>query len=297
MLRPSMRSAQEASADDRRPVAGASLMLGGCAVLTLNDAIMKDLVETLPLGQMVCLRGLAGAAAAVLIAPLLGGAAGLRPKSLSRAFTLSALLLVGLFLFPLSLRHLPLADAIMLVSVSPLFVAALSPVMLGEQVGWRRWGAVLIGLLGTMLVLAPGSGGLNPVMLLPILVAFLVALRDILTRRYIAGESALALIFLANLSSGVVGLLSVPTGWIALSTFQTVLLLSTAVLLTVSQVMLVAAFRHADATVLSCLKYSGIVWGALFGWLVWGDTLGLADWAGAALITASGVIITLRTRP
>ncbi len=278
------------------PAFGAGLMLAGCALLTMNDAAVKAVVNDIPLGQLVSLRGFAGFAVAVAVAPLVGGFDMLRPRNPRAVGIMTALLLFPFFLLPFSLRFLPLTDALLLAYLSPVVVAALSPWLLAERVGWRRWGAVVLGLVGAALVLNPEGGTLHPAVLAPITVAILVGLRDMMTRIYIKAESALALIATANLAAGFTGLATAPFGWIALDTLQWTLLISAAALLTVSQCLIVASFRYADAAVMSCLKYSSVIWAALLGWVFWGDTLSPGDWTGAALIALSGVVITLRSK-
>jgi drug/metabolite transporter (DMT)-like permease len=283
-------------ASDRSPAFGAMLLVTGCALMTVNDALMKSLVSTLPVGQVVSLRGFAGLILAILAAPLIGGFDQLRPRNPRNVGILTGLLVINLFLFPFSLRFIPLADAILLAYMSPIIVAALSPWLLAEHVGWRRWSAVALGLIGAALVINPDGGSLHPAVLVPIIVAIIIGLRDILTRRYIIGESALALIATANLAAGLVGLGTASFGWVALMPGHWVQIISAAALLTTSQFMMAASFRYADAAVISCLKYSSIIWAALLGWLIWNETLSLGDWAGAALIAISGVVITLRSK-
>ena len=282
--------------DTGNPLNGTLLMVAGMAVLTLNDAVMKLLAAELPLGQAVGLRGAAACAVLIICAPWLGGYRALRPRSLPNALTLSLLLLIALFVFPWSLQQMPLADGIMLVSLSPIFAAMLSPWLLGEHVGWRRWGAVMLGLAGTALVLEPGDAPLNLALLAPIFVAMLVAVRDILTRRYITGESTLALVFMANLMSAFAGGLSMLWDWTPPSLQHWGWISALGVMLSLAMMLSTAAFHHAGAVVLSCLKYSAIVWAALLGWLFWGDRLSALDWLGAILITISGVVITMRAR-
>ena len=270
-------------------------MLIGCGILTVNDALMKALVAEMPVAQAVALRGAAGLVLTVAAAPFLGGFRTLLPRNPRSAGLLTGLLVCNLFLFPTSLRYIPLADAIMLAYLSPLVVVALSPWILGEAVGWRRWSAVCVGLFGAALVIAPAGGALHPAVAIPIAVATLVGLRDILTRKFIHGENALALVMLANLGAVVVGLASLPLGWAPVSGDSVRLLLMAGACLTVSQFLLTASFRYADAAILSCLKYSSIIWAAGLGWLYWGETLDLNDWIGAALIASAGVLITIRT--
>lgn len=274
---------------------GTVLTIGGCALLTFNDALMKALVAELPLGQVVSLRALAGCIALALVAPFLGGMRQLVPINTRHVALISGLLVAPLFLFPWTLRHIPLAEAIILTFLSPVVVVALSPWLLGEAVGWRRWSAVFVGLAGCALVVRP-EGSFNWVAAVPIGIAVVIGMRDVFTRRWIHGERALALVFASQFIAFFCGLTTIPAGWVALTAMQGAMIVGAALLLVVSQVMLVGAFRHADAAVLSCLKYTSVIWAAALGWLIWAETPEPLDWAGAALIALSGVVISLRTR-
>ena len=277
-------------------LSGILLVVGGMALLTLNDVVMKLLVGEMPLGQAVGLRGVAGCIVLALAAPWLGGIRALWPQSVRNVSILAGLLLIALFLFPWSLQRMPIADGIMLVSISPVIAAMMSPWLLGEHVGWRRWAAVALGLLGTAIVLNPIGGGANWAMLVPVFVAFLVAVRDILTRSYIAQEGALAIVFFSNLFSAIAGAFTLPFDAIEPSTTQWGYILATSVTMTIAMVMTTAAFHQAGAVTVSCLKYSAIIWAALLGWLVWGDRLSIWDWVGGGLITVSGIVIAIRTK-
>ena len=278
------------------PIRGAAMMLIGCGALTVNDALMKSLVAELPLGQVVTLRGAIGVLFLLAAAPAMGGMRALAPRNLGGAAALTSLLIIGLFLFPYSLKFLPLADAIMLAYLSPIIVAALSPWALRERVGWRRWSAVVVGFIGAAMVIRPAGGALHPAVAAPLIVAFTIALRDLMTRRFIQGESALALVAAANLGSAVIGLSSLSVGWAPIEVDHWLRLAAAAAMLTLAQFLMVASFRYAEATVLSCLKFSSIVWAAALGWIFFAEALGTLDWIGAALIVVSGVVITVRTK-
>lgn len=279
-----------------RPIVGVACMLLGCLILTANDALIKRLVEDMSVGQTISLRGLIGFVMTVLLAQALGGLGRLRPRNVRNAGVLTAMLVANLFLFPMSLRHIPLAEAIMLAYLSPIVVAALSPWLLAEHVGWRRWSAVVVGLIGAALVIDPAGGTLHPAVALPLIVAVMVGLRDIFTRRWIRGESALALVAAANLCAFGLGLFTVPFGWYPPTAEEWLYIVLAASLFTAAQFLLVTSFRFAEAPVLACLKFSAIAWAAAFGWIFWGEALSAADWIGALLIAVSGVVISLRTR-
>ena len=335
---------------------GTALIVAAMGVLTLNDALMRILVSGLPLGQAVAMRGLAGCLVMLAFAPLTGGLQALRPRSLRNVSILSLLLLIMLFLFPWSLQRMPLADGIMLVSSSPIFAALLAPMIVAETIGWRRWSAIFLGLVGAALVIDPGPlitwGGLvviaalasilaghrlrsavpdSParplslailVLALAVLVyaivqvlslypqarsttlniavpvvlccAAMVAVRDLLTQNFIVGESALAMVFMANLFAAVGGGVTLVV-WAELPDLgQLGLALSTGALVSLALALQTIAFRYTGAVAISCLKYAAILWAALFGWVLFSETLSAQGWFGAALITLSGVIIAVR---
>lgn len=337
-------------------VRGAVLVVGGMGLLTLNDALMRMLVAELPLGQAVAMRGLSGCAVMLACAPMTGGLSALRPNSYAKVAILSGLMLIMLFLFPWSLQRMPLADGIMLVSASPVIAALLAPLMLSETIGWRRWSAIVLGLIGIGLIINPGpalqyagltlllgiivavfgirafrqrdggesrmlpgaiavlslallvyiwpqaviaggslaSGAMNVAVPVVLLCAFLVALRDILTQQYILGESAMAIVFVANVFALLGGTATLPF-WSELPEARHwALAVTTGALVSISMALSTYAFRHAGAVAISCLKYSGILWAVLFGWVFFAELLSPQGWIGALLITLSGVIIAIR---
>lgn len=270
---------------------GIVLMLAGCGLLTLNDAYMKILVVELPIGQVLGIRALFALAVVFMLTPWVGGYARMRANRHSSVLLCSGMLVVNLILFPLSLRFMPLADAIILAYTSPIFVVALAPMLLGEQVNWKQWLAVLIGFFGACLVIKPGSGSFNWAVLLPVIVAVMVGLRDIVTRKIASSESALSIVAYTNLLTILLGAVMIPLGWEALQPRHWMLLAATGALFSVSQLMMVVAFRTVEATVLSTFKYSAILYAALFGFWLWGDLLDRFALAGAVLIVISGLVI------
>ena len=266
-------------------------MLVACGLLTANDALMKSLVETLPVGQVVGLRGIFAFAVVLLIAPWEGGMDRLRARRVRDVVLCSGLLVFNIVVFPLCLPHMPLADAIILAYTSPIWVVALAPLLIGEKTCWQQWGAVLIGFAGACLVIKPTGAGIHWSVFLALTVACMVGLRDIVTRRIASRESALSIVAYTNFFSIVVGLLSLPLGWLAISAFQFGQLALSGLFFSLAQIMMVHAFRLVDATVMSTFKYSAILFAAAFGYVFWGEALDMFVWIGAALITLSGVVI------
>ena len=251
---------------------------------------MKSLVQTLPVGQTVGLRAIFALTTVLLIAPLAGGFSRLRVRSSRNVFLVGGLLVFNLFVFPLSLRYMPLADAIILAYTSPIWVVALAPVLLKERVGWGQWFAVIVGFAGACLVIKPDAD-MHWAVLLPLIVALAVGLRDIATRKIANSEHALAVVFYANLLTIVIGITTIPFGWVSVGMDQWLLLAIAGVFLSVAQIVMIEAFRLVEASVLSTFKYSSIVFAAVLGYVIWGELLDLPALMGAVLIMASGVLI------
>jgi len=126
-------------------------ILAGMALISFNDALMKALTSTYPVGQLLFIRGLCILPWVLLLAYRAGGLETLKIKNFSGQ-ALRAVCVIGCsFLFVNGLVHLQLADAIAVTFTGPLFITALAPFVLGEFVGWRRWIAVLIGFAGILL--------------------------------------------------------------------------------------------------------------------------------------------------
>lgn len=267
------------------------LMLLGCGLLTANDAFMKALVSNLPLGQVVFLRAIVALAVVFGLLPWIGGMARLRMQRYQSVLLCGAMLVFNIVVFPMCLPYLDFADAIILAYTSPIWVVALAPWLIREQVRWQQWGAVLLGFAGAAFVIKPGGSEMHWAVTIPLVVALMVGLRDIVTRHIATRESAISIVACANALSILAGAALLPFGWQPLETIQLWQLLGAGLFFTLAQVLMVEAFRLMEATVLSTFKYSSILFAAAFGYLFWGEWL---DWwalTGAALIVASGIII------
>ena len=137
-----------APAGGANPLRGIAMMVASGAFLTTNDALMKWLAQDLPVGQIVFMRGFFVMVPLALIAWRGEGMAALRIRSLRVQALSAGLFTTSLFIFVTSLSLMPLADAIVLIYTSPIWVMALAPLLLGERVGWRRWTAAGVGFTG-----------------------------------------------------------------------------------------------------------------------------------------------------
>jgi drug/metabolite transporter (DMT)-like permease len=280
----------------RETMAGILLMSVGVACLCMNDAIAKSLTASYPPVQIFFLRNLIAFPFAVLLALKTGGRAALRSKRPAAHLVRGVLWICATVLFFTSLKYLGLAEATALIFVAPVFITALSAILLKEQVGWRRWVAISAGFVGVLIAIRPGGATFQAASLLPVATAFVYALLMIGARWVDPRESVWTLLLYMTGTGALISALVVPFVWIAPRAEDVWLFLGIAAVGTAGMTMMTQAFRFAPAAVVAPLDYSALLWATALGWLVWGEIPDLVTYLGAAIIIASGVYIILRER-
>ena len=274
--------------------AGIACMLVGVACFAVNDALGKWLVGGFAIGQILLVRSLAGLA---LLAPAAMRAPGAFRRAPRGRMAVRALLHgVESALFFAALSFLPLADVVTFYMAAPIWVTALSPLLLGEAVGWRRRLAVLAGFGGVVLAVSPGGGELGWGALVAVCGSFTYALFIIATRR-LAGTPVVALLGWQLCASLILGaVLVLVQGWRPAGLLE----LAPVALLGLGSVLgngfVNKALALAPAAAVVPWQYTGILWGVALGWLVFNDVPGLHTLAGAAVIVAAGLYILWRER-
>ncbi len=189
---------------------------------------------------------------------------------------------------------LPLAQTYALIFMSPLLITVLSIPVLGEQVGWRRWAAVFVGLAGVMIVLRPGSAELGLGHLAAMVSAFTNAVVAVIMRRIGNEENTPVLILhpmLGNFIFMGAGL------WLVYTPMPLIDLAASAVVAVLSLVamgLLIFAYRMAPAAIVAPMQYSQILWAVVYGYFLFDERIDTATALGSAVIIASGLFIVLR---
>jgi drug/metabolite transporter (DMT)-like permease len=272
--------------------AGVLLMLVGMALFSLNDALGKWLVASHSVAQVLLIRSLA---ALVVLLPFLWafGFARLvrieRPRlqALRVAFSTAEV-----FCFYLAVRDLPLADVMTFWLAAPIYVAAVSPFLLGERVGLRRWLAVGLGFAGVLIALAP-SGQMSGTATLAAIFGSACFAAMILTGRTLRGTPDTALVFWQLLGAGIAGAVLAPVGWTTPTAFDWVLLSLLGVVAMLAHICVTRALKLADAALVSPLQYTLLPWAVLLGWVFFGDVPTAAVFTGAAFIVVAGFLLLL----
>lgn len=276
---------------------GVAVMLFGMVLFALNDAMGKFLVSTYSLGQVIAVRSIA---AVIILLPIVWRA-GLpklvnveRPGlQVARVFFSTA----ELFCFYFAVAALPLADVMTYWLAAPIYVAALSPFLLGEKVGWRRWTAIGIGFVGVLIALKPSSASLTSAAFFSILGSAAFAFM-MLSGRQLRNTPDTVLAFWQIIGAGLAGIVVIlvtPSGWIPIqSGFDLSLLALLGIVAMTAHVLVNRALKLADAATVAPLQYTLLLWAVIFGWLIFGDVPQISIVIGAGLIVLSGLYIFFR---
>ena len=212
-------------------------------------------------------------------------------------FARSALMLVSNGIFVLAIGTVPLATASAIGFTSPLIVTALSVPLLREQVGWRRWSAVMVGFVGALLIIRPGTGLHNPAVLLLLVSSGAYALYQIATRWVMAQDSpATGIVFAALLGSLGTTLVLPFVVVMPVSLVDLAMLVSLGLLGGLGHFLVIKAFQAALASVIAPLGYIELLGTAVLGYLIFANFPDALTWVGALIIIASGLYIAMRER-
>jgi drug/metabolite transporter (DMT)-like permease len=190
---------------------------------------------------------------------------------------------------------LPLAEATTLSFATPIFATFLAALLLREQTGIYRWSAVLLGFIGILVAIQPGSSNIAPFgAMVAISGALITAGVTIQLRRMSRTESTGAIVFWFSLCSllplGIAMLFFAkahdPTTWSYIAGLS--------VAGAVAQILLTSALRHAPVAAVMTMDYSALIWSILFGWFIFGNLPGLSVWFGAPIIIFAGMTIAWR---
>jgi drug/metabolite transporter (DMT)-like permease len=275
-------------------MAGIALMLAAVCMFSFGDALGKFIVATYSVGQLMLLRA---SGALLLLAPSIWRRRA-DFRSLERPWlqlwrvVLSTLEIAAFFL---AAAYLPLADVVTYYLATPIFVTALSAVVLREQVGWRRWSAILIGFCGVLIALKPSAQTLT----WPAMIALAGSLAFswlMLITRSLRATPDIVLASTQFLGTLMFGIAVAPLGWITptwphLGLFCAAGAISVAALLCVNR-----SLKLAPASTVAPYQYSMIVWAVMFGYIVFGDVPRATTALGAAIIIGAGIYIFLRER-
>lgn len=279
------------------PLIGIGLMLLAMAVLPGIDVIAKFMGRNgMPVMQIVWARLAFGAVLTLPFAARHTGLRGLIPQRPTINTLRASLLIAATFFFFSALKFLPIADALAIFFVQPLVVTALSPLILGETIGLRRWAAVVVGFIGTLIIIRPGVAALNPGSLLALAAGTSLALYFLLTRRIAGRTRAIVTTFHTNAIGGVIATVLVAWVWKAPTPSEWLQFLALAAIANIGHYCIVRAYDHAEASLLAPLAYTEMVTSTVMGLIFFGDFPDRWTLAGVAILISSAIYISMRER-
>tara|TARA_B100001250_G_C19625610_1_gene711381 strand:+ start:71 stop:922 length:852 start_codon:yes stop_codon:yes gene_type:complete len=199
-------------------------------------------------------------------------------------------------LFFYSISIISMAKALTLAFVAPLITTALSPVFLGEKVGLRRWSAVIIGFVGSLIVIRPGFIEFNLATVAALGTGFFYGIYLIITRKLHTSDSPLLTLLLTGVVGAVIGTFLVPIVWVNPTFNQWSLLALMGIFACLGHFFLILSLKYADASKLAPLGYFEIVTNVLLGYYYFDDFPHYWTWVGLAIIICSGIYISIREK-
>jgi drug/metabolite transporter (DMT)-like permease len=275
---------------------GISMMIAAFGLFSLLDASAKYLLPALNPSTIVFLRYFLGLVFAALWVALAGEPQLLRSVHPRTQFLRGVMLLASTAFNFTALQYLQLAQTAAIMFSNPLWVCALSHLVLKERVGPRRWAAVLAGFGGVLIIMRPGLEGFHPAMILSLLAALCGALYQLTTRRVGADDrsetSLLYGTFWGTLCALPITFVSfeMPTGW------QWPVLIFAGFCGSFGHYLLIAAHRIAPASLLAPYSYTQIIWMMLLGLALFGQAPDGWTILGALIVVASGLYVFHRER-
>jgi drug/metabolite transporter (DMT)-like permease len=276
---------------------GIGLISATYLLFTLLDGSAKWLVQSVPVLVVVWLRFLTHTLIASALLFPMRGLALVRTQHLRwhLARGLMFVAMTGMNFWALQFLQLTVTASIFF--MVPILVALLSAPLLGEKLDAKRWGAILIGFAGVLVIVRPGSEAFHPAMLLSLANAVLYAFFNMMTRKLAAYDPPETIQFLPAVVASVVlapfalAAWESPHGW-----FEWLLLCLMGVFGGTGHYLLAMAHRYAPASTLAPFLYQQILYMAIFGYLVFGSVPDAAVWIGAAIVIASGLYLFSRER-
>jgi drug/metabolite transporter (DMT)-like permease len=273
-------------------VLAVALLLAGFFLLTMVDATSKVLTERYHALEIGFGR------AVFQMLPLLGfiawrGAAVMQSAHPRLQILRGACIYFCTIMFVQGLSLLDLADCTALAYVSPFIVVLFSIWLLKEKVDWQRWVAVAMGFLGVLVVLRPGMGVFGPAALWPLSEAVLWAFALVITRMMPRDGAITTLIWTSAVQLALAAAF-VPLVWTLPDIADAPAFAAAGVLNLYGQMLLVAAFQRAPASMLAPFSTIQIIFAAIVGWLVFQTFPDFWTWVGTAAILAGGLLVWWR---
>jgi drug/metabolite transporter (DMT)-like permease len=183
-----------------------------------------------------------------------------------------------------------LADAISILHTTPLFMTALSALLLREKVGKFRWSAVVAGFIGMLLVVRPDEGMLESGSLFMLIAALLIGFTTIIIRYLSAKDDPVCITFYFTVTGVLISAAGIAMfGWVPPPVGDWIFLIALGLLGGLAQYFMTLSYRHSEIAVVAPMKYFSIAFGGLLAYFIWSEIPDIQSMSGIAIIIASGL--------
>jgi drug/metabolite transporter (DMT)-like permease len=260
------------------PLKAIAFMLIAVAAFSGMDTLLKLLSQHYPPMEVVALRGASSIPFMLLPLVVMGRLSSLKPVRIGMHVLRAVLMLFVLLAFVYAVRALSLADAYAIFLAAPLIVTALSVPLLGEHVGWRRWVAICVGLVGVITLLSATGYAFNA-----------IALR-VITR---TDTTASVVFWMIGIMTVLAICIAAPR-WVPIRREDWTLLAAIGIFSSIAQHLLTEAFRNAPPSVVAPFEYTALLWGIAIDRVVWGVFPTTHVYIGGGIVIASGLYLIWR---
>ena len=275
---------------------GALLMMASMACFVLNDTFMKALAGEIPLNQLLFVRGVLTTLAVAIMAWRMNGLM-VRPSRRDSGIIAirTCAEICAAYFFLTALFNMPLANVTAILQALPLTVSLGAALVFREPIGWRRLLAILVGFVGIVLIVRPGTEGFNVYSLYGLAAVCCVTLRDLSTRK-LSREIPSIFVTLVNSTAIMVvfGLASLASDWVAMDVRANMLTLSAAVLIIGGYLFSIMVMRVGEISFVAPFRYSGLIFALALGWLAFGEWPDMLTLLGAGIVMGSGLFTLYR---
>ena len=187
-----------------------------------------------------------------------------------------------------------LAKALTLAFIAPLIVTAFSPILLGEKVGFRRWTAVAVGFIGSLIVIRPGFLEFNLASMAALATGFFYGFYLIITRKLSSSDNPLLTLLITGMVGAVLVSLIIPFYWVKPTLNQWSLMAGIGVFACIGHLFLILSLKYADASKLAPLGYTEIIPNVIIGYYFFSEIPDNWTYLGLFIIVLSGLYISRR---
>tara|TARA_B110000211_G_scaffold124405_1_gene143367 strand:+ start:639 stop:1532 length:894 start_codon:yes stop_codon:yes gene_type:complete len=289
----------EVNSKHQQNLIGSILMVVSMAAFSVEDSFLKMASQTLPIGQILMLFGVGGAVFFTGFAKLYNQP--LFPKEvLSKPMRIRVIFeITGRLFYMLAIALTPLSSATVILQATPVIVVAGAALVFGEKVGMQRWGAILVGLLGVVIIIGPGTESFSALSVFAVLGMLGFAGRDLASRAAPFNLSILILGVYGFVSIIVAGaLFSVWEGnaMVSVDTNSALYVIGAILAGVIAYAALMTAMRTGDVSAVTPFRYSRLLFGVTLGVLFFDEQLTFSMVFGSGLIVISGLFILWQSK-